>query len=67
MVVVAVVRVSAGKTAPYAVLGPDGSVATYSRKDDSETMRKNESGIVDSVMLTTNEVRHAHTAPVSLH
>lgn len=43
---------------PYKILGPDGNVLSYSRKDDSETMRKNESGIVDTVMLTTNKDGH---------
>ena len=47
-----------GKTMPYKILGPDGNVLSYSRKDDSATMRKNESGICDTVMLTTNKEGH---------
>lgn len=44
-----------GKTVPCPVLGPDGVVTTVSRRDDSVCMRSNESGIVDTVMLTTDK------------
>lgn len=45
-----------GKTVPATVLGPDGSSMNYVRKDDSmAVMRRNESGYVDRVMLTTDK------------
>lgn len=43
-----------GITKPYAIKGPDGLQSSMSRKDNSTTMRSNESGIVDRVMLTTD-------------
>lgn len=44
-----------GKTKPFPVLGPDGVSSIINRKDASKCMRSNESGIVDTVMLTTNK------------
>lgn len=44
-----------GKTTPYPIIGPDGTTSTLSRKDASEAMRSNESGFVDTVMLTTTK------------
>ncbi len=49
-----------GKTTPYKILGPDGNVLSFSRRDDSVCMRKTESGIVDTVMLTTNKDGHKY-------
>ena len=46
-----------GKTVPYPIIGPDGMQTSLSRKDDSVCMRSNEQGIIDTVMLTTNQVR----------
>lgn len=43
-----------GKTVSFPILGPDGVQTSISRKDDSICMRSNESGIVDQVMLTTD-------------
>jgi len=43
-----------GITVPYAVKGPDGLQSSMTRKDNSTTMRSNESGIIDRVMLTTD-------------
>ena len=45
-----------GKTVPHAITGADGRVASIARRDESIEMRSNEQGIVDKVMLTTNEV-----------
>jgi DNA-directed RNA polymerase II subunit RPB2 len=44
-----------GKTVPYPIRNPDGSQSAIQRKDDSATMRSNENGIVDTVMLTTTQ------------
>ena len=44
-----------GKTLPNTILGPDGTNSVLSRKDDSVCMRSNESGIIDTVMMTTNK------------
>mmetsp|Transcript_3231 Transcript_3231/g.6985 ORF Transcript_3231/g.6985 Transcript_3231/m.6985 type:complete len:512 (-) Transcript_3231:245-1780(-) len=44
-----------GKTVPYAIKGPDAQRTTMARKDDSTAMRSNESGIVDRVMLSTDQ------------
>lgn len=44
-----------GKTKPYAVIGPDGLPSGMTRKDSSVCMRSNEAGIVDRVMISTNE------------
>jgi len=44
-------------TQAFPILGPDGVHVSIGRKDDSKCIRKTEQGIIDSVMLTTNEVR----------
>jgi DNA-directed RNA polymerase II subunit RPB2 len=49
-----------GKTVPYTIPGPDGMHSVVNRKDESLPMRTNESGIVDTVMLTTNKDGHAY-------
>lgn len=43
-----------GVTQPFAIKAPDGIQTSMTRKDNSTTMRSTESGIVDSVMLTTD-------------
>lgn len=43
-----------GVTVPLVIKGPDGNPASIQRKDNSTCMRTNESGYVDSVMLTTD-------------
>jgi DNA-directed RNA polymerase II subunit RPB2 len=55
-----------GKTVPYPVSNPDGSLSQIARKDASIGMRSTENGIVDTVMLTTTqdgEVTHSHSYP----
>ena len=47
-----------GMTKPHPISGPDGSHSIINRRDDSESMRSNESGIVDTVMLSTNKDGH---------
>lgn len=52
-----------GKTVPYPVSNPDGSLSQIARKDASIGMRSTENGIVDTVMLTTTqdgEVTHSY-------
>jgi len=49
-----------GKTKPFPVMGPDGVSSIINRKDASKCMRSNESGIVDTVMLTTNGRGHRY-------
>ena len=44
-----------GKTIPYPVSKPDGTVSMIQRKDASVGMRSTENGIVDTVMLTTTQ------------
>lgn len=44
-----------GKTSPMMATGADGTVNRLSKKDSSTSMRHQESGIVDRVVLTTNE------------
>jgi DNA-directed RNA polymerase beta subunit len=44
-----------GKTVPYPVSNPDGSLSQIARKDASIGMRSTENGIVDTVMLTTTQ------------
>lgn len=44
-----------GKTIPCPIVGPDGVQTSISRKDESVCMRSNESGIVDTVMYTTDK------------
>jgi len=44
-----------GKTSPIMSSGADGTVNRLSKKDGSTSMRTQESGIVDRVVLTTNE------------
>lgn len=44
-----------GKTSPIMATGADGTVNRLSKKDGSTSMRTQESGIVDRVVLTTNE------------
>jgi len=50
-----------GKTKPFPVIGPDGVSSIINRKDASKCMRSNESGIVDTVMLTTNRDGHRYS------
>ena len=44
-----------GKTIPYPISKPDGTVSMIQRKDASIGMRSTENGIVDTVMLTTTQ------------
>ena len=44
-----------GKTVPYPVSNPDGTLSQIARKDASIGMRSTENGIVDTVMLTTTQ------------
>lgn len=44
-----------GVTIPYPIKGPDGLQSSMTRKDNSATMRSTEKGIVDRVMLTTDD------------
>jgi len=44
-----------GKTVPHEITGPDGTHAVQNKKDESTTMRSNESGIIDTVMITENK------------
>ena len=44
-----------GMTVPHTISGPDGTHSVLNRKDMSTAMRANESGIIDTVMLTTNK------------
>jgi DNA-directed RNA polymerase II subunit RPB2 len=50
-----------GKTIPYPILGANGIQTALGRKDDSVCMRSNESGIVDTVMLTTTADGHQYS------
>ncbi len=49
-----------GKTLPHSISGPDGTHSVLNRKDESVCMRSNESGIVDTVMITTNKDGHMY-------
>lgn len=44
-----------GKTTPTSQLDQLGNVSVVTKRDSSICMRKNESGLVDKVMLTTND------------
>lgn len=50
-----------GKTIPHAITGPDGMHSVLNRKDESVCMRSNESGIIDTVMITTNNDGHMYS------
>eukprot|EP00606_Chrysophyceae_sp_TOSAG23-5_P000920 GSChrysophyteH2.ASY1.ANO1.466.1 assembled CDS len=50
-----------GKTIPHAITGPDGMHSILNRKDESICMRSNESGIIDTVMVTTNKDGHMYS------
>jgi DNA-directed RNA polymerase beta subunit len=55
-----------GKTVPYPVSNPDGSLSQIARKDASIGMRSTENGIVDTVMLTTTQDGEViHFTPLS--
>ena len=47
-----------GKTVKCDIVGPDGSFNSVARKDSSTVMRSNEAGIVDRVLLSTDEQGH---------
>ena len=47
-------------TVPYAVTASDGMHSVINRKDESVCMRSNESGWIDTVMLTTNKKGEAY-------
>lgn len=49
-----------GMTVPYAVTASDGMHSVINRKDESVCMRSNESGWIDTVMLTTNKKGEAY-------
>ena len=44
-----------GKTAPIPAIAADGTASRFSKKDSSTSMRPQENGVIDRVMLTTNE------------
>lgn len=46
-----------GKTSPLPEEAP-GMVQRFTKKDASTSLRQSESGIVDQVMLSTNEAGH---------
>lgn len=50
-----------GKTQSQPLVGPDGTQVSFGRKDCSTSMRSNESGIVDTVLLSTDEQGYRYT------
>jgi len=44
-----------GKTSPLASPGQNCALGRFSKRDSSTTMRPNESGLIDQVMLSTNQ------------